>query len=159
MRPRRRSRKIAVRAQNDGKGFVLFATASKLRSLRGAAPQGRKEIHHKLLLLSTTVQDRRAHLARALSPPRQRTASSQLTTQHPPPPPLPLARLEQQHRHLPKVKVNVVVGLVRHVRAKVAANEAVPHAIVLRAHNERERPVRRAPKHERCACERGAGGD
>ena len=49
-------------------------------------------------------------------------------------------RLEQQHGHLPKVKVDVVARLVRHVGAKVPPDEAVPHAIVLR---ERVQSVRR----------------
>ena len=40
--------------------------------------------------------------------------------------------LEEQHCHLPNVKVDVMARLVRHVRTKVASDKAVPHAIVLR---------------------------
>ena len=43
-----------------------------------------------------------------------------------------LARLEEHHRHLPHVKVHIVPLLVDRVRPKVAADEAVPDAIVLR---------------------------
>ena len=43
-----------------------------------------------------------------------------------------LARLEEQHRLLAHVKVDVVARLVRHVRTKVSTHEAMPHAIVLR---------------------------
>ena len=42
-----------------------------------------------------------------------------------------LARLEQQDGDLTKVKVDKVLGLVRHVAAKVAANDAVPGGRVL----------------------------
>ena len=53
-----------------------------------------------------------------------------------------LPRLEQHHRHLPHVKVHVVARLVDRVGAKVAADEAVPHAVVLRGRVARARVQR-----------------
>ena len=37
--------------------------------------------------------------------------------------------------HLPDIKVHVVVGLVGHVRAKLAADEAMPYTVVLHPHH------------------------
>ena len=42
-----------------------------------------------------------------------------------------LARLEQQYRHLPHVKVDKMLGLVCDVRAKVPAHNAVPSRVEL----------------------------
>ena len=41
------------------------------------------------------------------------------------------SRLEQQNGHLAKVEVDEMLGLVRYVRAEVAANDAVPGGRVL----------------------------
>ena len=42
-----------------------------------------------------------------------------------------LAGLEEQNRNLTKVEVDEVLGLVSHVGAEVAANNAVPGRVVL----------------------------
>lgn len=56
------------------------------------------------------------------------------------------SRFEQQHRHLPDVEVCVMPLLVRHVRTKVAADEAVPHAVVLPEHRSGTGDVRESAR-------------
>ena len=42
-----------------------------------------------------------------------------------------LARLEEEHSHLPQVEVDEVLRLVRHVGPEVAAHDRVPGGVVL----------------------------
>jgi hypothetical protein len=64
-----------------------------------------------------------------------------------------LAGAEEQDRQVANVKVNEVFGLVRHVRAKVFPDDAVPRRLVLAVKllrdRERETASERASKRDR----------
>jgi hypothetical protein len=62
-----------------------------------------------------------------------------------------LAGAEEQDRQVANVKVNEVFGLVRHVRAKVFPDDAVPRRLVLAVKllRDRERDSERARETDR----------